>query len=137
MSTHLKHSQWIQQFQNGSMEYFSEDIVKGDSFEERFEFLYDTGCLKKGDLFHVYRKRINDFHEHLCRKHLNNEVAAWKMIAVLVKIDYRTIRDFTLNGKNPQKTTWKKLKPLLELLEKKENEYQRPENTYPTPTTGG
>jgi hypothetical protein len=42
------------------------------------------------------------------------------MIAVLVKIDYRTIRDFTLNGKNPQKTTWDKLKPLLELLEKKE-----------------
>ena len=126
MSTHLKHSQWIQKInQNGSMEYFSEDIVKGDSFEERFEFLYDTGCLKKGDLFHVYRKRINNFHKHLCRKHLNNEVAAWKMIATLVQVDYRTIRDFTTNGNTPHKATWEKLKPLFELLEKKERKHEQ------------
>ena len=134
--------------QNGTMEYFSEDIVEGDSLEEKFEFLYDSGCVKQGDPFHIYRKRINNFHKHLCRKqpgkHLNkyglaNKVVAWKMIAVLVKIDYRTLRAFALqsNRVTPHKATWDKLKPLLELLEKKENAYQRPENAYPTPTTGG
>jgi len=139
VSTHLKHSQWKQEVKdkkscndkhvrNGTMEYFSGDIVEGDSLEERFEFLYDSGCVKQGDPFHVYRKRINDFHKHLCRKQpgkhlsLNNKVAVWKMIAVLVKIDYRTIRDFALHGKTPHKATWKKLKPLLDLLEEKEKE---------------
>ena len=146
MTTNLKHSQWKHYFnnkkkksyndkhvQNGTMEYFSEDIVEGDSLEEKFEFIYEGGCVKQGDPFHIYRKQINDFHMHLCKKHgkpgkhlsPHTKVAAWKMIAILVKMDYRTLRAFALqsNRVTPHKATWDKLKPLLDLLEEKENEY--------------
>ena len=120
MSTDPKRPQIMQ---NGSAQF----IVKGSSLEERFEFLYKNGY--KTDLFHSHRKRINGFHTHLCKKQSSIDykganklaVAVWKMIGILVEIDYRTIRDFALHGKNPHKATWKKLKPLLDLLEEKES----------------
>ena len=99
----------------------AEVVIEGGSLEERFEFLYDN---VEGDLFHVYRKRLNDFHAHLCGKQSGktHKFASWKTIASLIDVDYRSLMAFASQRTLvPHKATWKKLKPLLDLLEKKEN----------------
>jgi hypothetical protein len=106
--------------QNGQTRF----IIKGNSLEERFKFLYDNGYFEKSDIYHAYRELLKDFHAHLCKKQTGkvNEIDVWKTIGVLISVDYRTLKDFTLHGKNPQKTTWDKLKPLLDLLKEKGKE---------------
>ena len=122
MSEENKKRRW----QSGSaVNGLAEAVIEGDSLEERFEFLYDNGYFKEGDLFHVYRKRLNDFHAHLCGKQSGktHKFASWKTIAALVDVDYRSVKAFaTQRTLVPHKATWKKLKPLLDLLEKKEND---------------
>ena len=99
-----------------------------NELKQKFEELYKNGVFEEVDHFHVYRKRINDFYDHLYAKkpkrfqHKVYALVPWKMIGVLLDVDYRTVRDFALHGKNPNKTTWKKLKPLFDLLEEKESD---------------
>ena len=98
-----------------------------NELKQKFEELYKNGVFEEVDHFHVYRKRINDFYDHLYTKkpkrfqHKVYALVPWKMIGVLLDVDYRTVRDFALHGKNPNKATWKKLKPLFDLLEEKES----------------
>ena len=99
-----------------------------NELKQKFEELYKKGVFEEVDPFHVYRKRINDFYDHLYTKkpkrfqHKVYVLVPWRMIGVLVDMDYRSVRDFALHGKTPHKATWKKLKPLLDLLEEKEND---------------
>ena len=100
-----------------------------NELKQNFEELYKNGVFEEVDHFLVYRKRINDFYDHLYAKKTKKRfqdrklvLVPWKMIGVLVDMDYRSVRDFALHGKNPHKATWKKLKPLLDLLEEKENQ---------------
>jgi len=99
-----------------------------NELKQKFEALYKNGVFEEVDHFHVYRKRINDFYDHLYTKKPKRfqdkkfVLLPWKMMGVLLDMDYRSLKDFALHGKNPHKTTWKKLKPLLDLLEEKENQ---------------
>jgi hypothetical protein len=95
-----------------------------NELKQKFEALYNG---EQSDPLEPHRKTLVGFYEHLMeqtprvRKH-TKECFVWKQIGALLNIDYRVLRSFAFKGKTPQKKTWKKLKPLLDLLEEKEND---------------
>jgi len=97
--------------------------------KEKFERLCNGTANDRPILFEKEREIVLQFHQELHAiyfpniTYINNgtvylkgKVSTWKMMANVMDMDFRTLTEFALENKRPQKKTMKKINTLIELI---------------------
>ena len=103
--------------------------------KEKFERLCNGTANDRPILFEKEREIVLHFHKNLHSMYSPNTVYSnknnwahnhttklWKMVAEVVGVDHRTLAEFVLENKNPQKETMKKINTLIELINQRKIE---------------
>ena len=106
--------------------------------KEKFEGLCNGTADDRPILFEKEREIVLQFHQELHAIYSpdtvysnknnwehNHTAKLWKMMAGVIDMDYRTLAEFALENKNPQKETMKKINTLIELINERNSEKQR------------